>query len=146
MKFNFKLHCNCARCLRGLSLGVFQEMKPCFARRARQDTCRCRYCDDMSLMLKTLRKNSHLFDGSSLRRQRAATAIQRRFRFFAGRTTECPPPPAARSSQTFWDRAMYLETCGPKSDAQLRSANARRKCVHSNTFLDEAPPMGFGGP
>ena len=60
MKFNFKLHCNCARCLRGLSLGVFQEMKPCFARRARQDTCRCRYCDDMSLMLKTLRKNSHL--------------------------------------------------------------------------------------
>ena len=58
IKFNFKLHC--AWYLRGLSLGVFQEMKPCFARRVRQDTCRCRYCDDMSLMLKALRKHSHL--------------------------------------------------------------------------------------
>ena len=59
-----------------VSYGVFQRLKPFFVKRGSQNTCMCRYCENLRQMMRALQSNRDLFNCLSLKRHHAARVIQ----------------------------------------------------------------------
>ena len=59
-----------------ISRGMWQALKPFYVKRGGQNTCTCRYCENMNQFLKAARTNRHIFEVLSLRRQHSARVIQ----------------------------------------------------------------------